>query len=190
MNNSNDSLYLQIYGFPTYFSQVYVSNELLDDCADLGNLGYKRIRPAIDQYADNVSRTQYAINAAVNNLYQAFCGQPYNLAVQLRELRTGCVNLLGDVNLKLITTLRILLQRAATLRRSSDNVDDALGNALEDAIQNGTSCISELGKKVSIELILRTASVASAAQKVSSSQISKQKKLLIIDCLLFWCNLA
>lgn len=147
----------------------------------MGNFGYSSIRPAIDQYADIVSRVQYSINAAVNNLYEAFCGQPINLVLQLRPLRMNVANLLADSSFKLITSFRSLLHRASEIRRIRTNVDRPLSKVITSAIQNGTKCVQDLGLTVTNSLIMKTASVASAAQKVSNSLFFHSS---LVECLL------
>lgn len=117
---------------------------------------------------DKVSRIQYSINAGVNNLYQAFCGQPYNLAVQLSKLRTSVVNVLADSTFKLVSSYHNILRRAVEIRRSNINVDGPLGTAILAAIRGGRDCVEVLGLSVTDALLLKTASVAAAAQKVSS----------------------
>lgn len=152
---------------PVYYYQVPINIDLFKDMSALGTLSDTTIRPSVDRCVDTISRAQYTVNAAVNILNEAFCGSSYLIKSQLGQLRTTAANIVNFPSYKLLTLIRSMCQKSKEIQQSMKNVDNQLGKIVTTAIDAGTNCIKDLAYSVSTTLIMKTGSVAAAAQRVT-----------------------
>lgn len=157
----------QVYGTPAYYFEVPVSQELNRLLLDMGAVG-DTLRPVVARSADNISKSQYTISAAVTNLDEAFVASCFSTKSLLSPLRNKITNALASPSYNLHTSVMNLLRKGIQIQQTHEkNINVPLGKALEGAIEDGTKCINQLALWVSNTLVIKTGKVAVAAQRVS-----------------------